>query len=150
MKSRGADAAFDYKDPDCVKQINKFTDNNLKYVWDTISLPASAKICAEAISPGGIYGTLVGVEFPRTDVRKTFSLGYTAIGEPIEKRGNKFDKPEDLDFMKKWVSDVEPLIEEGKIQVHPAQVGNGLENVLEGIDLLRQNKVHGHKLVYTL
>lgn len=145
-------AAFDYKDPNCVEQINDFTGKNLKYIWDTISLPASAKICGEVISPGGRYGALLtNLEFPRSDVKVTYSLGYTAIGEPIEFRSSRTEaKPQDFEFMKKWVAEVEPLLQQGRIKVHPIQVDKGLENVLQGLDLMRHDKVSGRKLVYVL
>jgi NADPH:quinone reductase-like Zn-dependent oxidoreductase len=150
VKSRGAIAAFDYKDPNCVEEVKKYTGGNLSYIWDTICSASSAKLCAELIATGGVYGTLVNVEWPRSDVKKTWSLGYTAFGEPIEKRGNKMHKPQDFEFMKKWVAEVEPILASGKIQVHPTEVGQGIENVLEGMDRLRHNKVSGKKLIYKI
>ncbi len=151
VKSLGAAAAFDYKDPDCAKKIKEYTNNNLKYVWDTISLPATAKICAEAISTGGTYGSLLQVPFPRDDVRTTNSLGYTGVGEPIKKRGiERKDNSADFEFMKSWIPIVESLLQDGRLKVHEPKVGKGLEGVLEGLDLLKHDKVSGRKLVYTV
>ena len=76
---------------DCVQQIQDFTGNNLKYVWDTIGGAAAAEICAKVISPGGTYGTILRVDFPRSDVRKTFTVGLTAIGETFELRGKRYE-----------------------------------------------------------
>lgn len=147
----GAVAAFDYKDLDCAAQIRKFTNNELKYVWDTIALPPTAKLCAEVISPGGLYGAILRVDLPRNDVRCTYSLGYTAAGEPVKKPSFfKEDNQGDFEFMKKWVETVEPILQQGKLRVHPPRVGQGLENVLEGCDLLRKDQVSGQKLVYVL
>ncbi|KIX01354.1 uncharacterized protein Z518_09079 [Rhinocladiella mackenziei CBS 650.93] len=151
VKSLGAAAAFDYKDPGCVAQIKTFTNGELKYIWDTISLPATAEFCAEVIAPGGTYGSILGVKFPRDDVKCTFSLGYTAVGEPVKKpTTEKLDNSADFEFMKKWIEAVEPLLQQGRLKVHPPKVGRGLENVLEGCDLLRKDKISGQKLVYTV
>lgn len=152
LKSLGAEEAFDYNDPDVIDQINKYTNGNLKYVWDTIALPPTAKICAGVISPGGTYGSILREQIPRDDVKKTFSLGYTAVGDPIRKWGQDMpDNKADFEFMKKWVEEVvDPLLAAGRVKVHPPQVNQGLEKVFEGLDLMRHDKVSGKKLVYTL
>jgi NADPH:quinone reductase-like Zn-dependent oxidoreductase len=151
VKSLGAVEAFDYKDADCAAQIRKYTENSLKYVWDTISLESSAKICADAMSPGGNYGTILPIKSPRDDVKSTTSLGYTSAGEAFEKFGRHFPASEDdFTFMKKWAAIAERLVAEGRVKVHPPKVGKGLENVIEGMDLMRKDKVSGQKLVYVL
>jgi NADPH:quinone reductase-like Zn-dependent oxidoreductase len=151
VKSLGAEAAFDYNDPEVTAKINDYTKGNLNYVWDTIALPDTAKICSEVISPGGRYGSILRVEFPRKDVTTTMSMGYTATGEPTDKPFFKsFENEGDFEFMKKWIKAVDPILEQGKLKVHPPKVGKGLEGVLEGLDLLRKDKVSGQKLVYTL
>ncbi|KAH8887199.1 zinc-binding oxidoreductase alcohol dehydrogenase [Thozetella sp. PMI_491] len=152
VKALGAVAVFDYRDEQCAAQINSFTKNALSYVWDTIGSPDSVKICAEVISPGGSYGAILKLEFPRSDVKTTYSLGYTAIGETIEKRGVRIEaRPDHFEFMKKWVAEEgEPILQEGRLKLPPTQVGSGLEGVLDGLDLMRQGKVSGTKLVYVL
>lgn len=148
----GADAAFDYREPDVVEQINMYTKNNLKYIWDTISLTTTAKICADVISPGGHYGAILVVDLPREDVKTTNSAGYRAIGEPVEKRGLRWDNnTTDFEFTKKWINEVvEPYLTAGRIRFHPFKVTRGLQNVFEGLDLLKHGKVSGQKLVYSL
>ena len=150
VESLGAVAAFDYKDPNVVEQIKQHT-SNLKYVWDTISLASSVRICAEVIAPGGRYGSIIKVQFPRNDVKYTSSLGYTAMGEPVTKGPNNFpDTSDDFDFCKQWIAQAEALLHEGRFRVHPVQVERGLDNVFQGVDRLRHNKVSGAKLVYVL
>ncbi|KIW64902.1 hypothetical protein PV04_07206 [Phialophora macrospora] len=78
VKSVGAEAVFDYNDPEFTAKTNDYTKGNLNYVWDTIALLDSAKICSEVISPGGRYGSILRVEFPRKDDTTTMSMGYTA------------------------------------------------------------------------
>ncbi|KIW21320.1 hypothetical protein PV08_01900 [Exophiala spinifera] len=152
VKSLGAAESFDYRDPDCAKKIREYTNDSLKYVWDTISLPNTAQICADAIGPaGGVYGTVLDIQSPRSDVVTTVSMGYTATGEPVKKWGwDVTDTKEDFEFMKKWIAEVEPMLAQGRVKVHPPKVGKGLEHVLEGLDLLRHDKVSGQKLVYVL
>lgn len=96
---------------------------------------------------------LLYLQFPRDDVTPTFSLGYTATGEDVEKGGTRFSaekNAKNFDFMVKWMEVAEKLLAEGKIKPHPAKVDKGLEKVLEGVDLLRHDKVSGQKLVYTV
>ncbi|KAL2406807.1 Trans-enoyl reductase TOXD [Exophiala dermatitidis] len=151
VKSMGAVAAFDYKDPNCVAQIKEFTNNNLKYVWDAISLPPTAQLCAQVIAPNGRYGTILPVDFPRKDVKQTHSVAYTAFGEPVKKPFFEAqDTTADFEFMKGWIAEAEGLLHQGQLKHHPLKIGRGLENVLEGMDQLRQDKVSGQKLVYVL
>ena len=42
------------------------------------------------------------------------------------------------------------LLSEGQIKVHPPKVGKGLDGVLAGLDDMRQGKVSGEKLVYSI
>lgn len=147
----GAVEVFDYKDPDCAENIKKYTNNNLKFVWDVISSASSVEICAPILASGGLYGSLGAVKLPRDDITLSVTLAYRSIGEPVEKLGNRWDdNAKDFEFMKEWVPIAESVIAEGKIKVHPPKVGKGLEGVLEGMDLLRDGKVSGNKLVYTV
>ncbi|KAI8908643.1 zinc-binding oxidoreductase ToxD [Powellomyces hirtus] len=152
VKKCGADAVFDYNDPECAKKIREFTSDSLAHVLDCISLPDSAKICADSFGKsGGKYSALLSVQdFPRKDVQNVSTLAYTALGESFHKFGQVFDaKPDDYAFQISFWLLTEQLIKEGKISVHPPQIGkDGLKGVLEGMDLLRKNKVSGTKLVY--
>lgn len=151
MKSLGAVEAFDYSSPDCADDIRRFTHNKLKYIWDTIGTPASAKLCADVIVSNGTYGAILKVAFPREDVKRTWSLAYTATGEAVEKPHVSLKaQPQHFEFMKTWIVEVEQLLEDRRIQVHQMSVDKGLENVLQGLDLMRNGKVSGRKLVYTL
>ncbi|POR33097.1 Protein TOXD [Tolypocladium paradoxum] len=153
VKALGAEAAFDYKDPDCAKKIREYTNNKLTLAWDTISLPASVQICAESLtsSPGAKYNALLRIEFPRSDVSVSSTLAYTAFGEAFQIGDNKVPaKPEDLEYASKFWDLTRDLLEAGKIKVHQARVEHGLEKVLDGLQALEQNKVSGEKLVYTV
>lgn len=152
VKSLGATAAFDYKSTDCAKQIREYTNNNLKYAFDCISLEASAKICAEALSStsGCVYSTLLPVEAPREDVESKLTVAYTAAGEAFLFGDTEFPaKGEDFEFAKMFSSLAEKLLGDGKFKVHPPSVRKGgLKGVLEGLQEMREEKVSGQKLVY--
>lgn len=66
LVSVGAEAVFDYHDPQVVEQINEYIQRNLRHVWDTVAVASTAQICADVISPGGSYGALQTVKFPVT------------------------------------------------------------------------------------
>ena len=150
VKSLGAEAAFDYRDVACVSQIRAFS-GPLKFVWDTISLASSAKLCSQVIAAEGTYGSIIKVELPRRDVKTTFSLGYTAIGEPVTKGSAEFpDNLGDFEFCKGWIAYVQELLDTGSLKVHPVRRLKGLDKVLDGVELLRKDALSGEKLVFVL
>ena len=157
MKSLGADAVFDYTSPTCGADIRKHTDGKLYYIWDTIGQDGSYEVGAAALpaaAPPGqklYYGTIVNPDKkPREDVVFTHTSGYTAMGLAFEYNGTKFPaKPEDYEFMKKWLVVAEKLLNEGKWKPHRPEVRDGgLNGILAGLDDLKNKKVSGVKLVY--
>jgi len=153
VRRLGADAVFDYTDPNSAAEIRKYTNNNLKLVFDCISTEATAKFCDNALSTeGGEYSALLNVNIARENVHDRYTLAYTMIGEAFEFGNIPMPaKPEDKAFMESFFAVVEPLLAQGKIKVHPPKVGkDGLKGVLEGLELLKANKVSGEKLVYNV
>lgn len=154
VKSRGADAVFDYKDPSSASKIREFTGNTLRYAWDTNGDNASAKYCAGALSSeaGGHFGTILMNKAPRDDVKTTSTIMYTVFGESFSKFDIDFPaSKDDFEFGKQWFNLTEKLVAEGKVVAHPAKAGNsGLEGVLQGLDDIKNGKVSGQKLVYNL
>lgn len=158
VKSYGADAAFDYSDAKkCAEQIKEYTNNSLRYVFDCISEKSSPQICADALASdskdGDLeYSSLLPVqEFPRKDVKNRHTLAYTITNEAFKFAGQ--DVPasqDDFEFAKKFWTAAEGLMQEGKVRVPPLKKGKGFEGVMEGLDLLRNGKVSGEKLTYTL
>ena len=151
VKSLGADQVFDYKDPDCGAKIRDATNNKLKLVFDTISEKGSPAVCAAAISSeGGHYSSLLPVtDFPRDDVRNTATLAYTALG--VQFSESYPASQTDWEFGVKFWRLSEELLNSGKIKAHPTEVRKGgLEAIPQGIEDLKEGKVSGVKLVYTL
>jgi NADPH:quinone reductase-like Zn-dependent oxidoreductase len=153
VKSLGADKAFDYNSPTCAKDINAYTDNKLKYAWDTISLPSSQKIVAEALSSdpaGARSGTILPEKLPREDVTSTSTFMYTIFGDAFVKGGKEFPaSKEDHESAKRLLGIAEGMLRDGTLKPHPEKVGGqGLKGVLQGLLDLKNDKVSGAKLVY--
>ena len=149
VKSLGADAVYNYKDSDCAKHTN----DSLKYVWDTISLESSAKICSEALSsdPSGTrYGSILAVKLPRDGVEQNMTFMYTIFNDAFKKGPNEYPASrEDFEFAKQVFEITEKLLAEGKLKTHTEEVRpGGLEGVLKGLQDLKNEKVSGAKLVY--
>ncbi|KAI5257348.1 GroES-like protein [Aureobasidium subglaciale] len=153
VKSLGADAAFDYKDPECSAKIREHTKDNLKHVFDCIAEGSSPDISANAISSkGGVISYLLPAKSSREDVEDKSTLGYTVVGEAFSFAGNPIPaKPEDFEFGKMFWELAEKLFAEGKVKAHPKEVrSGGLEGVFGGLEDLRTGKVSGTKLVYKI
>ncbi|KAI9640057.1 hypothetical protein NHQ30_011621 [Ciborinia camelliae] len=137
VKSRGADKVFDYNDPQVGEKIREYTNNSLKHVFDTITLPSSVAICAAAISttsePRAQYTALLPVDFPRDDVDSGFTMAYTCWGETFLRGAwHCLAKPEDYEFTVKFMKEVDGLIAQKKVVPHPATVGTkGLHGILD-------------------
>lgn len=88
----------------------------------------------------------------RANVNNRFTLAYTVFGEAFKFGSIPFPaKPEDFAHGEKFIPIAQSLLDQGKVKVHPTKVGkNGLQGVLEGLELLKGNKVSGEKLVYNV
>ncbi|OHE94670.1 TOXD protein [Colletotrichum orchidophilum] len=160
LKKLGADVILDYRSETVVEDIKKSAGGQLKHALDCISSESSANISVKAIAEdGGNYSSLRAVSAElvsaiNSHVTPKVTLAYTALGEPFQFGPKALPAiPADLEFGSKFWSDTERLLEEGKVVAHKATVnegGSGLEGVLKGLDLVRQGKVSGTKLVYTL
>ncbi|KAI9929538.1 hypothetical protein AWENTII_009279 [Aspergillus wentii] len=153
VKKLGADAVFDYNDPNAAAAIREYTKNNLKLVFDTISLESSVKFSDNALSTeGGDYSALLAVKLERENVKDRWTLGYTVVGEEFNYGEHVFPaKPEDKAFGEKFWATAQKLLAEGKVKVHPPKVGGeGLKGVLEGLQAMKEGKVSGEKLVYNI
>ncbi|KAJ5827401.1 Protein TOXD [Penicillium robsamsonii] len=153
VKSLGADKVFDYNAPDAAAEIRAYTHNKLKLAFDTISIDASARLCDAALSTeGGDYTALLAVGIDRVNINDRWTLAYSAIGEEYMYRGTPLpSKPEDKEFAVMFWSIAERLLADGKVKVHTPKVNpGGLNGVIDGLQLLRDNKVSGEKLVYNL
>jgi NADPH:quinone reductase-like Zn-dependent oxidoreductase len=150
IRKLGADKVFNYNDTDVGEQIRKATNDKLKLVFDCIGEGSSPSICAAAIGSGGghVSALLPVKDFPRTDVKSNFTLAYTALGE---KYNDRFPASKtDYEFGSRFWRVSEELINSGKIKTHPVEVRKGLENIPQGLQDLKDGKVSGVKLVFSV
>lgn len=159
MKELGADLCVDYQAEDCAEQIKTFSKGRIKLAWDCIATVKSAQICAASMSNlGGHYSSLLFLSSSivrRVNPKITCStvVGYSILGEEIEKETVVEARPEDFEHGKMFWGIAEKLLHENRFR--PARQivnegGNGLEGVLFGLQYLKQGKVSAGKLVYTI
>ena len=131
MKSRGADAVFDYHDPECAEKIRAYTNNSLHYVLDTVSQESSFKICADALPVDSkeelkVVTLITAATWPRKDVKPQTILAYTTFGEAFSKFGTDFPAiKEHFEFGVMFWKLHTQLFAEGKIKTHPVTVRPG-------------------------
>jgi NADPH:quinone reductase-like Zn-dependent oxidoreductase len=179
LLSLGAEAVFDHADPDCAAKIRSHfaepnmaddlpngstepadTENELRLVWDCVSTPDTAKMCAAAMSPtrGGRYRSLLRVDDPilhevNPNIDGGFTFAYTVFGEVFNKFRVHEPSEKDFEFGKNFWDLSHQLLTARQIKPVRFEVnrgGSGLEGVMVGMEELKGNKVSGLKLVYTL
>jgi len=147
VKSLGADAAFDYKDPEVVQKIKEWAQphGGVTIALDCVTEHGSTKRVVDSFGENG--GTVVHVlavkpeEGWPSNVKLVPFLVYTALA---------VDSKDFLDLYE-WHKVIPSLIEKGQVRnVIPTKVTKGLEHINEGLDLLRQGKVSAQKLAYTV
>lgn len=154
VKSFGADKVFDYKSPTVGSDIRQYTNNKLRYVWDTIGDDQTSKICSEALSSSSelslYYSTLSMNQLPRTEIKNDVTLAYTVFNQAFHMCGlfQVPAMPQNHEFAKKWGAVAAKLFEEKKVRPHPVEVREGLENIGEGLNDLKEGRVSAKKLVY--
>ncbi|KAI1131754.1 GroES-like protein [Nemania abortiva] len=163
LKAAGADHVFDYKSPTVGSDIRALTNNKLKYAWDCTGFGGA--ICAAALSDneeGGKpkFSAIIPVKRDVFDEINPvvdgphFTLGYDAFGVEYF-RFDRMYKPDpaEVEFARMFWNLTQGLLESGKLTPLKPEVnrfGNGLEGVVLGLDELRNDRVSGTKLVYTL
>lgn len=155
VERSGAEKAFDYHDPNIVQEIKKYTKNALYYSLDCFCDSASMRFCYAVLGrAGGRYTTLEYYNtklHTRKTVKPDWILGMALFGKRIDWKApyNMEGDPELRTFGKDWFMTVQRLLDAGEIKPHPIKLGGTtFEHVIEGVDLLRQKAVSGHKLVY--
>ncbi|TRX97742.1 hypothetical protein FHL15_001497 [Xylaria flabelliformis] len=163
LKAVGADHVFDYKSPTVGADIRALTENKLKYAWDCTGYGGA--ISAAALSDneeGGKpkYATIIPVKREIFDEINPavdgphFTLGYDAFGDEFPRFGTQYiPDPEEVRFAGMFWDITRELLASGRLTPLKPEVnrfGSGLEGVIHGLDELRNDRVSGTKLVYTL
>ena len=73
------------------------------------------------------------------------------MGEAFKMRGDIPAMPDHFAFARKWAEVVDEILQGGLIKAHPPRLmEGGLDGILEGCQLMKDEKVSGQKLVYTV
>lgn len=80
----------------------------------------------------------------------TFFLGYDVSGEEYIFEGEKFPaNPDAHTYALEFLPIAEKLWAEGRLKPHPQRVeADGLNGALQGLQIMRDGKYSGEKLVY--
>ncbi|CAG8923341.1 unnamed protein product [Penicillium salamii] len=154
VRSYGADLVFDYSSPTCAEDIRVATKNTLRFALDPFAEAKTVRLCYAAIGrTGGRYCALEQYQeslCTRKTVKHELVMGGAISGQGVElpEPYGIAPRPEIGIWARKWYRNVQELIDEGKLKPCPMQVlGGKFEGILEGLDLLRNGKVSGKKLV---
>ncbi|KAJ4337891.1 hypothetical protein N0V95_008205 [Ascochyta clinopodiicola] len=157
VKSRGADAVFDYHDPECARLIKEYTKDKLRYVLDCVSTESSYGLIAQALpespeKPVQVVTLLPAHSWPRKDITATHVLAYTTFGKPFTKFGIDFPAiPPHFEFGVMFWELSHKLLAEGKVKPHPVALRKGgLAGIPEGLAEHAEGKVRAVKLVYNV
>ncbi|VDB91961.1 unnamed protein product [Peniophora sp. CBMAI 1063] len=141
VKSLGAEAAFDYKEPGVGAKIKEASGGMIQHAVDTIAAPGSGKLFVDALSSeGGKIGTLGFYTdedkaiLDGSKVAHQFSNAYAVFSES---NGPKYSKL------------AARLLAEGKVKPTPIKVWeNGLEGVNDAMQYMIDGKVSAEKIVF--
>lgn len=164
LQSLGVDLLLDYHGDtdDLVKKIRAVTGDDLLLAWDCSPNDKFPKIAGLSLSQTkkSIYATVSPLTPPdflkETNplVESKFQLGYTAFGETFTRMGVEFPaSKEDADFAEAFWAHSEPLLADGTIKPTRFTLNRGGESwagVVHGLEELRNGRVSGTKLVYTV
>lgn len=151
VRRYGADAVFDYKSPTAAADI-RAAYPNLTQAYDGISEKGTTEFCASVLQPGGTVVVLLPAKAPEIDgVKIQHILAYTLFGREfhiLPPKGPKYPaSAEDRAVLAHFYALLPKII--GELEPIPIkELAGGLENLGEGLSLLREGKVSGTKLGY--
>lgn len=154
VKEYGADDVFDYRSPTAVEDIIRAYPNIDRAV-DCFSEGASTEFCADVVrkNRGWVVTLLDAGKKDLDGVRVDFLLAYSVFNAEFQwlpPLGPKFHKrPADHEAFRRFYAALPEIAP--KLKVPPLKrLDGGLESLPTGLDLLRQGKVSGTKLVATI
>lgn len=131
VESKGADAVFDYHDPQCAHKIKEYTKGSLRHALDCVSTEASYNIVAQAMperseAPMRVVTLRLADTWPRPDIQATPILAYTTFGEAFTKFGMDIPAmPSHYEFGVMFWKLASELIAARRVVPHPFQLREG-------------------------
>ena len=151
LKSLGAEAAFDYRDPEAGKKIKEWAGGELVYGLDCISENTTVPLASNAMTGGTLVLLLSGaVKHPANNpnVKLHPMLLYTSMGEEFVMGGNVFPASEtDYKWGVWWWNLCSQLTLKGQVTAPNLKVLEGLSAFQTAFDALEQGKVKAEKLI---
>jgi NADPH:quinone reductase-like Zn-dependent oxidoreductase len=150
VKSLGADHVFDYNDQDSPAAIGALTKGSLNLCIDCFSQQSGYEFCSKVLIKGATYVCIGPVQPDRPDLDFKLCMGVLYFNAPFLFLGQTMDSPPEKFYSAvKFAEIAEQLLADGKIKPHPKEVrAGGLAGVLDGVQDLKDQRVHGKKLVY--
>ncbi|KAJ7841308.1 zinc-binding oxidoreductase ToxD [Mycena olivaceomarginata] len=150
LKTLGADAVFDYRDPQVTSKIRAWADNQLAHAVDCISDATTTRQVTECMGPeGGAVALVLSEPINAPNVQARFDLVYTLLGKAFEFPRPYAANPEHYAFGKASAQLFTQLLREGKLKTTPLKlVPNGLTDVGEWLEYMKQGKVSAEKITY--
>jgi len=147
LKKLGADAVFDYRDPEVSRKIREWSGGSIDFALDCISEHGSTKLVAAAFGEkGGKIVTLLPVE--KDDAWPPSVLEQDIHLYDILEKGTQAFKD-----MAEWNKLLPILIDEGKLgedSVPLKRWDGGLSGVREALRYLRDGNVSAEKIILKL
>jgi NADPH:quinone reductase-like Zn-dependent oxidoreductase len=151
LKSLGAEAVFDYRDPEAGEKIRAWAGGELVYGLDCISEESTVPLASNAMTGGTLVlllGAAAGHEDNNPAVTMKPMLLYTSMGKAFTKFGQTFPfSAEDYKWGCWWQELCTRLVAAGRIHAPKLRLIGGLESFQTGFDLLEQNQVKAEKVV---
>jgi NADPH:quinone reductase-like Zn-dependent oxidoreductase len=159
----GAEKCFDYRQEDVLDQIKKYAGDHITVAFDTITSPPTSADTYELLSTTKPSTLIVSLPFDETNlqhkkpnVKVVMPLAYLAT-DPVRRfgvKGEEMKAPHGLHesaahsvaHFNKLMAENPNFIRHMPIAVLP----NGFDNIDDGLDLSRQGKVSGEKIVIRL
>jgi len=144
LKALGVEAVFDYKDPEVSKKIKDASNGSIKICVDGISEYGSTKLAAAAMSDQG--GTIITLLPVKDEIRSNIKVVLSVLYRVLDV--NNADERSDV---AEWHKVLPKLLSEGHLRFHNIDHRKGgLEAIPAGLEELKQGKVSGKKIVYTI
>ncbi|KAJ5084946.1 Polyketide synthase enoylreductase [Penicillium alfredii] len=157
VRSYGADLVFDYSSPTCAEDIRAATKNALRYVLDPFGEAKTLRLCQAAVGrTGGWYCALEQYQenfCSRKTVKHELVMGGAISGRGVElpEPYGIPPRPEIGVWARPWYRTIQRLIDEGRLKPCPREIlSGGFEGILKGLEVLRNGKVSGKKLIVPL
>ncbi|KAI2601809.1 zinc-binding dehydrogenase [Hypoxylon sp. NC1633] len=160
LRSLGADAVVDYRDPDWPEQVRNLTHDGLQLAFDCISENSTPEAVARALSPtkGGHVVTILPVNEIRNKldnkkVKLESTIVYTVFERPI--KYGTFDNcgeptPHDKAQWEKYLAMLPEFLSSGKLKPNGVRELGGINNILGGFRKHEEGWVSAEKLVYKI